>query len=92
VSVTAIGDAVNTASRLEALTKDYAAQLVVSEAVAARAGMDVSDFPRHEIRVRGREEPLYIRVIAKAGELPAPPPPATRKSRRRADAEAATMP
>ena len=33
-SVTAIGDAVNTASRLEAMTKEFGAQLVISDPVA----------------------------------------------------------
>jgi hypothetical protein len=31
--------------------------------VAERAGLDVSSFPRHEITVRNRREPLAIRVI-----------------------------
>jgi adenylate cyclase len=90
VSVTAIGDAVNTASRLEALTKDYACQLVVSETVAARAGVDLSAFPRHEIKVRGRDEAMHIRVIVHARDLPPPPSPDPRRSRRRtAEAEPA---
>jgi adenylate cyclase len=93
-ALTAIGDAVNTASRLEALTKDYGSQLVLSEAVAQRAGVDLSAFPRHEIMVRGREEKLVIRVVADAGTLPetaAAPKPRDRK-RRSTEAEATTLP
>jgi adenylate cyclase len=68
-SVTAVGDSVNTASRLETLTKDYHCQLVISEDVALRAGVDVEEFPQHEITIRGRREPLAIRVIADARDL-----------------------
>ena len=53
-SLTAIGDAVNTASRLEALTKDYGCQLVVSETVAHHAGLDTAGRERHDIEIRGR--------------------------------------
>jgi adenylate cyclase len=69
-SLTAIGDSVNTASRLEALTKDYDSQLVLSEEVALRAGVDLAAFPRHEIMVRGREEEMAIRVVKAAQDLP----------------------
>jgi adenylate cyclase len=69
-TVTAIGDAVNTASRLESLTKDFACQLIVSEEVAARAGADMSGFQRREIEVRGRREMLAIRVVPQATALP----------------------
>jgi adenylate cyclase len=62
--LTAVGDTVHVASRLQDLTKQYRAQLVISEQVAQRAGVDASAFPRHEITVRNREEPLAIRVIA----------------------------
>ena len=62
--LTAVGDTVHVASRLQDLTKQYACQMVVSETVAARAGIDVSAFPRHEIAVRNRAEPIAIRTIA----------------------------
>ncbi len=70
-SITAIGDAVNTASRLEELTKEYGCELVVSEEVVARAGVDLSAFPRHEIEIRGKRETLAVRTLASAAELPA---------------------
>jgi adenylate cyclase len=69
-SVTAVGDTVNTASRLETLTKEYRCQLVISDAVAGYAGLDVTAFARHEIAIRGRKEPLTIRVIDDARTLP----------------------
>jgi adenylate cyclase len=79
-TITAIGDAVNTASRLEGLTKEYRCQLVVSEEAVGRAGLDLSAFPRHEIEVRGRREMLAIRTIENALDLPhsAGRPPADR--------------
>ena len=72
--MTAVGDAVNTASRLEAMTKTYRAELVVSDDVAARAGVDLAAYPRHQIEVRGRSEPVAIRVVARAAELEAAEP------------------
>ncbi len=70
-SITAIGDAVNTASRLEELTKEYGCELVVSEAVVMRAELDLSAFPRHEIEIRGKRETLAIRTLPRGAELPA---------------------
>jgi len=67
--LTAVGDTVHVASRLQDLTKEYACQLVVSEQVGARAGHDLSAFARHEITVRNRREPLAIRVIPDVGRL-----------------------
>ena len=64
--LTAIGDVVNTASRLETLTKEYACQLVVSEDVARCAGVDLSAFPADEIGVRGRTRPIRVYVVADA--------------------------
>ena len=70
-SITAIGDAVNTASRLEELTKEYGCELVVSETVVARAGVDLSAFPSHEIEIRGKREKLAVRTLPSAADLPA---------------------
>ncbi len=65
-SVTAIGDAVNAASRLEALCKDYDCQLVLAEEVALRAGIDVAGFERHEVQIRGRADATAVRVVPDA--------------------------
>ena len=67
--LTAVGDTVHVAARLEALTKDYGAELVLSEEVAVLAGLDVSDHERHELTVRNREAPLAIFVVPSAGRL-----------------------
>ena len=63
VHLTAIGDTVNVASRLQDLTKEFACQLVISEEVARQAGLNVSGLPRHEITVRNRREALAIFAI-----------------------------
>lgn len=70
-AITAIGDAVNTASRLETLTKNFACELVVSEQTVLRAGFDLSAFPQHEIQIRGKREMLAVRTLVRAAELPA---------------------
>jgi adenylate cyclase len=70
VSVTAVGDSVNTASRVESLTKTYACELVISEAVVRGAGIDLGAAPSHEIEIRGRVERLTVRTFASAGDLP----------------------
>jgi adenylate cyclase len=63
VSLTAIGDTVNVASRLQELTKEYGCQLVISEEVAQHAGINVELFPRHDLTVRNRREALTIYVV-----------------------------
>jgi adenylate cyclase len=70
-SITAIGDAVNTASRLESLTKNFACELVVSDETVSRAGLDLSGSPLHEIEIRGKREMLAVRIVKRAAELPA---------------------
>ena len=64
--LTAIGDTVNTASRLEALTKEFAVELVVSEELLERAGLSLASHPRHEVEIRGRQGRLAVRAVAQA--------------------------
>jgi len=70
--LTAVGDAVNTASRLEALSKEFACELVLSDDVAVRAGLDMTAFELHEVDIRGRRQPLVVRSVRHGELLPAP--------------------
>ncbi len=63
LGITVVGDVVNTASRLEGMTKDFKARLVVSEDAARLAGLDGDAAPRHEVEVRGRDAPMTVRVF-----------------------------
>jgi len=67
--LTAIGDPVHVASRLQELTKDYHCQMVVSDLVGETAGVSLAGFPAHEIAVRGRDALLRVRVVELADEL-----------------------
>ena len=67
--LTAVGDAVNTASRLQDQTKHFVCQLIISERVAERAGLDASIYPREEISVRNRDAPIAIRIVAEVESL-----------------------
>ncbi len=89
-SVTAIGDAVNTASRLETMTKEFGAQLVISDPVAQLASLDTKSFASHRIEVRGREEGLTVRVIPAATDLELPEKPQEAKINRAAKKPDAT--
>jgi adenylate cyclase len=69
-SLTAIGDTVNIASRLQTLSKTYGCELVVSDRLIAGAGLELPDLPRHELVIEGRGAPLGIRTATKACDLP----------------------
>ena len=68
--LTAVGDTVHVAARLEQATKDYAAELVVSEDVARHAALDLSRFAAHDLTVRNRAGQVPIRVIDRVSNLP----------------------
>jgi adenylate cyclase len=69
-TLTAIGDTVNVASRLEALTKEHAVELVVSSRLAERAGIELEGFEEQRIEIRGRRRPLRVRLVGDARTLP----------------------
>ncbi|MGO4134207.1 adenylate/guanylate cyclase domain-containing protein [Rhizobium brockwellii] len=62
-SMTAIGDTVNVASRLETAAKEFEAAIVISEPVASLSGADLAGIESREISVRGRALPLKVYVI-----------------------------
>jgi len=67
--VTAVGDTVNTASRLETMTKEFGAQLVLSETVARMAGVETDGLDSREIEIRGRDEPMQVLIAESASSL-----------------------
>lgn len=69
-SDTIVGETVNTASRLEALTKDFGGQLVISEDVAKRAGLPVDRMTRHIAPIRGLPEPIGVYFMERCRDLP----------------------
>lgn len=76
-SITAIGDTVNVASRLEAASKEFAAELVLSADLAVRAGIDTGGLTGHEVALRGRREPLAVFAVARAKTVAGLLPPRT---------------
>ena len=60
--ITVVGDVVNTASRLEEMTKRFGTQMVVSEDAATHLGDGIAGWQRHEIEVRGRVRAITVLV------------------------------
>jgi len=68
---TALGDAVNVAARLQDMTKTLACEAIVSDEIRRSAGLDDDALPHQEVAIRGRDEPMAVRVVADARELAA---------------------
>jgi len=60
--ITVVGDVVNTASRLEEMTKRFGVQVVMSEDAASYVGEGIADWLRHEVEVRGRMGTMTVVV------------------------------
>jgi len=67
--ITAIGDAVNTAARLEGLTKEYDCALVISRRAAEAAGLDLSVHQLHAVAVKGRVEKVEFYALETVPEV-----------------------
>ena len=61
---TALGDAVNVAARLQDMTKTLTCEAIVSEEVRRTAGLHDEALPKQEVAIRGRDEPMVVRVVA----------------------------
>ena len=70
VDMTVIGHTVNAASRLEALTKTKACQLIISRDVAEFAGWHEASTSGESIQVRGIAKPIEIICIGRGRDLP----------------------
>lgn len=68
---TALGDAVNVAARLQDMTKSLACEAIVSDEIRRTAGLADDGLPQQEVAIRGRDEPMAVRVIANVRELAA---------------------
>ena len=68
---TAIGDTINLASRLQVITKDLQATLIVSEEVKSRAQLDLDNdvefISRGTVAVRNREQPVSVFEVRRKG-------------------------
>ncbi len=59
----AIGDMVNTAARLENMTKAFGCTLVVSDLVLKEAALQAGSAALHQVRVRGKKERLAVYAV-----------------------------
>jgi adenylate cyclase len=59
---TALGDPVNVAARLQDMTKSLNCKAIVSEEVFLTARVAADALTRTEVAIRGREEPMIVRV------------------------------
>ena len=69
-TLSAVGDAVNTASRLQELSKTMQAHVVLSEPVVRGAGLDTAALKGEDVRIRGRASLLRIYAAATVASLP----------------------
>lgn len=61
--LTALGDTVNTASRLEGATKEFAVLCVVSDETLNLSGLAFRDTQIRDISVRGREKKIHVHLV-----------------------------
>lgn len=67
--ITALGDTVNTAARLEGASKNYGAELVVSSATAEASKLALNETQTDTVSVKGKQKQLDILVYKKAVDV-----------------------
>ena len=70
--ITALGDTVNTASRLESASKDMAAELIISAKSLDLAGYETRNLDLDTITIRGRQGQLSVLALRRALQLDPP--------------------
>jgi adenylate cyclase len=65
--LSAVGDSVNTSSRLERTAKELGVPLVVSEETVRVAGLHISAMPTTQVSLRGRIEAIAVIALDQAG-------------------------
>ncbi|MEM7596367.1 MAG: adenylate/guanylate cyclase domain-containing protein [Pseudomonadota bacterium] len=69
--ITALGETVNTASRLEGLTKSLEVQIIVAHTTIEAAGLPPSAaMERQDVEVRGMRQPVAVYAVKHASDLP----------------------
>ena len=71
VVFTALGDAVNVAARLQDSTKELGCEVVLSEEIFRTAGLAPDALVTQEMRIRGRDKPMTVRLAKRAKLLAA---------------------
>ena len=66
VEISAIGEEVNTAARIA--SQAAAGEIIVSEAAAARAGLDAAGLEPRRLELKGLSQPVAVRVLRAPGD------------------------
>jgi adenylate cyclase len=67
----AIGDCINAAARLEQKSKVLGCTLLVSDEVVQTAGLAFSQFPTQSVKLRGKQQSVFVHVIKNPLDLSA---------------------
>jgi len=61
-AITALGDCVNIAARLESLNKECASELIVSDAAVTASGLNLKSWESRQVELRGRDGTITIHI------------------------------
>lgn len=69
--LTAMGDTVNVAARLASMAGP--SEALISETTWDAAGIDAAGTERRELKVKGKQEPVFVRVMSSGAPIPSAP-------------------